>query len=87
MSLIEHTNKDYRNLFNFTLFYPILVNKEHRIEEIVLSLYEQGLVPVSIITDKRHSVFKHLKTKVLLDFYNNTTAIIIPIGFNTKFTS
>lgn len=83
----KYPERDYRRVFGFMLYYPIMKHKDYALEPIIEGLYSQGLVPLLIITDKRHEYFKLLHKGATSEIYKLTDTIIIPIGFNTQFIS
>lgn len=78
---------DYRHIFGFNMYYPMPVAKGFPLSKAVDDLYNQGLVPMLIITNKDSEYFQMIKAQMPIEFFNNTKAIIIPISFTKLFTS
>jgi hypothetical protein len=76
---------DYNKIFNFVLYHPMPKHKNLTLSSLLDDLYQQNLVPLAIIKNRKNYYFKELKKTVTEDLYNDTDVIVLPLGFNKIF--
>ena len=79
---------EYTDFFQFYLHTPIAVFEDLTKEQVTQDCYESSIIPLNIINDVKHPLFKKLK----LEFKNlgvpqELKMLVIVIGYNKPYLS
>lgn len=76
---------DYRDVFNFEICYPVVIEKRHLIGDVLTSLFRQETVPTVIIQDKEHPLFKRLIEDLGQEAYDKAQALIFVVKLTKEY--
>lgn len=76
---------DYRDMFDFEICYPVVIEKRHLIVDVLTSLFHQGTIPTVIIKDKEHPLFKRLIEDLGQEAYDKAQALIFIVKVTKEY--
>lgn len=78
----------YTEFFQFYLHTPIAVFEDLTTEQVTQDCYESSVIPLNIISDIKHPLFKKLKLKFKkLGVTQELKMLVIVIGYNKPYLS